>query len=195
MDDEILRLYVDEIFSVYDHDNSQTLDVQEISVFLNDIFSKMNDPRRFNHQQAYDVLKSIDINNDGKASKTEIFLMIKKILTTPNHPVEQPNYQQPQYFQQQPMNYSQKPMNPNQPLSYIQHYLNNSQQFNPSQQPNYNQPNYNQPNYNQPYSGWGQQSGWNPQGQQGQQGGWNKQGGWNQQGGSGQQNSQNPYYK
>ena len=69
MDDEILRLYVDEIFSVYDTDNSQSLDVYEIAAFLNDIFSKMNDPRRFNHQQASDVLKSIDINNDGTASK------------------------------------------------------------------------------------------------------------------------------
>ena len=69
MDDNLLKLYVDEIFSVYDKDNSGSLDLPEISHFLNDIFSKMNDPRRFNQQQAFQVLQSIDSNSDGKASK------------------------------------------------------------------------------------------------------------------------------
>ena len=54
---------------VYDKDRSGTLDVKELSSFLNDIFSTMNDPRRYNQQQAFDVLKSIDQNNDGRASK------------------------------------------------------------------------------------------------------------------------------
>ena len=186
MDDEILRLYVDEIFSVYDHDKSQTLDVKEIATFLNDIFSKMNDPRRFNQQQASDILRSIDANSDGKASKMELFLMIKKILSTPTQPNQQmygqqgPNQQQ--NWQQGP-NYGQQPNN----------------QW--GQQPNNQwgqQPN-NQWGQQPQQSGWGQQqppqqSGWGQQ-QPPQQSGWGQQQP-QQQSGWGQQNQgQNPYYK
>ena len=181
MDDEILRLYVDEIFSVYDHDKSQTLDVKEIATFLNDIFSKMNDPRRFNQQQASDILKSIDANNDGKASKMELFLMIKKILSSPNQPNQQmygqqgPNYNQQQNWQQGP-NYGQQPNN-----QYSQ-WGQQPQQSNWGQQPQQQPPQQ---------SGWGQQqqqSNWGQQ--QPQQSNWGQQ----QQSGWGQQ-PQNPHYK
>ena len=103
MDDEILRLYVDEIFSVYDKDHSQSLDLNEITLFLNDVFSKMNDPRRFNQQQALQTLKSIDVNNDGKASKMEMFLVIKRILSQPNQPNsgQQQGWNQGQNYGQQ----------------------------------------------------------------------------------------------
>ena len=93
---------MDEIFVVYDKDRSQSLDLNEITLFLNDIFSKMNDPRRFNQQQALQTLKSIDVNNDGKASKMEMFLVIKKILSQPN----QPNSHHQQSWNQSP-NYGQ----------------------------------------------------------------------------------------
>jgi hypothetical protein len=47
MDDGMLRLYVDEIFEVYDKDRSNTLDARELAGFFNDMFMRMNDPRRF----------------------------------------------------------------------------------------------------------------------------------------------------
>lgn len=69
MDDNTLRQYVDEIFLVYDKDRSNTLEVQELAGFFNDVFAKMGDPRRINQQQAMQALASIDRNQDGRATK------------------------------------------------------------------------------------------------------------------------------
>ena len=80
MDDSILKAYVDEIFMVYDKDRSGTLDARELASFFNDIFAMMNDPRRLNQQQAMETLRSIDQNSDGRASKMEVFMALKKVL-------------------------------------------------------------------------------------------------------------------
>ena len=36
--DEMLRVYVDQVFSKYDTDNSGTLDEEEMTYFFNDLF-------------------------------------------------------------------------------------------------------------------------------------------------------------
>ena len=35
MDDDIIKMYVDEIFLTYDNDNNGTLDVMELHMFIN----------------------------------------------------------------------------------------------------------------------------------------------------------------
>ena len=67
--DNVLRNYIDQIFSKYDRDRSMTLEVNELASFFNDVFMMMGDPRRINQQQAYQSLMAIDKNNDGKARK------------------------------------------------------------------------------------------------------------------------------
>lgn len=67
--DNVLRNYIDQIFSKYDRDRSMTLEVNELASFFNDVFMMMGDPRRINQQQAYQSLMAIDKNNDGRASK------------------------------------------------------------------------------------------------------------------------------
>ena len=44
--DSQLQQYIDQIFYKYDQDRSGTLDAQELSMFFNDIFALMNNPRR-----------------------------------------------------------------------------------------------------------------------------------------------------
>ena len=78
--DSQLQSYIDQIFSKYDRDNSGTLDAHELSQFFNDIFVMMGDPRRINQNQAMQALTAIDKNNDGKASKMELFSAFKQIL-------------------------------------------------------------------------------------------------------------------
>lgn len=67
--DNVLRNYIDQIFTKYDRDRSLTLEVNELANFFNDVFMMMGDPRRINQQQAYQSLMMIDKNNDGRASK------------------------------------------------------------------------------------------------------------------------------
>jgi hypothetical protein len=53
----------------------------------------MGDPRRINQAQAYQALMMIDQNNDGKASKMELFQAFRRILN------QQSGYRQQGYGQ------------------------------------------------------------------------------------------------
>ena len=58
--DNVLKGYIDQIFANYDRDRSNTLEVNELANFFNDVFMMMGDPRRINQQQAYQALRAID---------------------------------------------------------------------------------------------------------------------------------------
>ena len=150
MNDDLLRQYVDEIFMIYDRDKSGTLDPNELAGFFNDIFAKMNDPRRINQGQAMQALASIDKDNDGKASKMELFMALKYMLQQQQYGQQQ--YGQQQYGQQQ---YGQQP--------YVQQQYGQQpyQQQPYQQQPYQQQPYQQQPYQQQPYQqqGYGQQYG------------------------------------
>lgn len=46
-----------------------SLDINELANFYNDLFARMNDPRRLTQQQAYDTFRAIDTNCDGRVDK------------------------------------------------------------------------------------------------------------------------------
>ena len=58
--DQVLKQYIDKIFINYDRDRSNTLEVNELASFFNDVFMMMGDPRRVNQSQAYQALMMID---------------------------------------------------------------------------------------------------------------------------------------
>lgn len=163
--DNVLRQYIDTIFNRYDRDRSMSLDVGELANFFNDVFAMMGDPRRINQQQAYQALMMIDSNNDGRASKQELFNAFKRILSQ-----NQGGYgggQQGGWGNQG--GYGQGGYNQG---GYGQGGYN---------QGGYNQGGYGQGGYNQGgYNQGGQQGGWGGQqgGYGGQQGGWGNQGGY-----------------
>lgn len=67
--DNQLRQYIDMIFSKYDRDNSGSLDARELAGFFNDLFAMMKYNMVVNDAQAMQAIRSIDKNNDGRASK------------------------------------------------------------------------------------------------------------------------------
>jgi Ca2+-binding EF-hand superfamily protein len=69
MDDNILRMYIDEVFSAYDSDRSGSLDKRELVGFFNRLFQSFNDPRRIDQNTINQILTQSDMNHDGQISK------------------------------------------------------------------------------------------------------------------------------
>lgn len=116
MNDQVLWSYINEVFRYYDRDMSGFLTVNELANFYNDLFARVNDPRRITQQQAYQAFQSIDSNMDGKVDMNELFIACKFM------------FQQQQYMggytaYQQPVNYQPQYMGTPQPQVII---INNS---------------------------------------------------------------------
>ena len=47
LDDSILRMYIDEVFEVFDYDRNGTLEFKEVHNFFNQLYASLNEPRRF----------------------------------------------------------------------------------------------------------------------------------------------------
>ena len=58
--DPVLKQYIDQIFNNYDRDRSNTLEVNELANFFNDVFAMMGDSRRVSQLQAYQAINMID---------------------------------------------------------------------------------------------------------------------------------------
>jgi hypothetical protein len=198
--DDTLRNYIDQIFMKYDTDRSGTLNANELAYFFNDIFAMMGNPKRINQMEAMQALRAIDQNNDGMASKMELFQAFKQILSQ-----QQGSYYYNQGYQQQGYgnNYQQQGYGNNyQQQGYgNQGYGNNQQSGWGNQQQGNNQQ---QGWGNNPQQGWGnnQQQGWGNNQQQGwgnnQQQGWgnqNKSQGWGNQPPQNQGWGNQPNYK
>lgn len=69
MDDNILRMYIDEVFGMYDQDRSGYLDKRELVGFFNQLFASFNDPRRVDQNSINMLLNSCDMNHDGQVNK------------------------------------------------------------------------------------------------------------------------------
>ena len=50
MNDQVLWNYINEVFRYYDRDMSGFLTVNELANFYNDLFARVNDPRRITQQ-------------------------------------------------------------------------------------------------------------------------------------------------
>ena len=102
--DQQLRMYIDQVFQKYDRDYSGSLDPNELYLFFNDIFAMTGSPYRVQPQQAMAAMRAIDKNGDGRASKMELFLAFKQILTSQHYMQSQNQgyggYQQQGYGQQ-----------------------------------------------------------------------------------------------
>ena len=168
MDDAIIKMYIDEVFQVYDFDRNGTLDLREVHNFFNELYASLNESRRFSEQDMRMLFSTIDIQQDGKITKPELFILFKRIWENPGltpfqiaalhntgqqlmNPGGMPPYMGQQQPQQQPQ----------------QQYGQQFGQY--GQQPHGQQQQYNQ-QYEQPQNGqYGQQYQQNHNGQYGQQ--------------------------
>lgn len=77
MNDDLLMKYIDEVFNVYDTDHSGKLSLKEMNLFLNDLFQRVGDPRRYSPEEINAFFKEADYNNDGQVDKPELLKIIK----------------------------------------------------------------------------------------------------------------------
>lgn len=82
IDDAKLRLYVDQIFVIYDRDRNGTLDPAELTNFFNEVFKKMNQSEYVSEQDVQKAIKNIDVNFDGRADKPQIFKVLKAMINS-----------------------------------------------------------------------------------------------------------------
>lgn len=74
--EEKLRQAVEDIFIIYDTDDSKTLELDEAKNFFTDLFDQMGEKIPDNAHEI--ILNSIDRNGDGKLSKEELFYILKE---------------------------------------------------------------------------------------------------------------------
>ncbi len=95
MNDQVLIKYIQEVFGYYDRDRTGFLDINEIANFYNDLFARVNDPRRLTQQQAYDTFRAIDTNFDGRIERAELFNACKYMFAQQPYAGGYATYQQP----------------------------------------------------------------------------------------------------
>lgn len=69
MDDDIIKMYVDEIFMTYDNDNNGSLDIMELHIFINQMYANLNDDRMFTQQEIQNLFGELDYSKDGRIHK------------------------------------------------------------------------------------------------------------------------------
>lgn len=80
LQDEMLKNYIETVFNRYDTDRNGSLDVQEMTLFFNDLFRTLEINITVTDKESMEAIRTIDENSDGLVSKEELFLAFKKML-------------------------------------------------------------------------------------------------------------------
>lgn len=105
--DEILKSYIEQIFSRYDSNSSGTLNPTEMTNFFNDLFQSLNIPLVLNTTQSIETIKAVNPSYNGTVTRDELFSTFKVLLGYESMPVQQQPVQQPSNM---PQNYGQYQM-------------------------------------------------------------------------------------
>ena len=76
--DDHVRKAVEEIYKQYDTDKSGFLEGEEVVKVINDVFFCLGQKKQVNHEDIKRVMQAIDTNQDGKISKDELYLVVKR---------------------------------------------------------------------------------------------------------------------
>lgn len=80
--DQQIRDAVNAVFQAYDKDNSGSLDSTEVGSLINDALKHMgNQQRQVTPAEISQFIKAVDVNNDGKIEKNELYDIFKKVLS------------------------------------------------------------------------------------------------------------------
>ena len=88
--DEILKSYIEQIFSRYDANSVGTLNPTEMTSFFNDLFRSLNSPFVLTAQQSLDAIKAVHPAYNGALNREELFNAFKVLLGLSPMPQQQP---------------------------------------------------------------------------------------------------------
>lgn len=77
--DDQIRQAVINLFKKYDGNNSGYIDGNQINPFLNDLSKELTSKKNFTPQQIQQALSTIDKNQDGKFTKDEVYVLMRKL--------------------------------------------------------------------------------------------------------------------
>jgi Ca2+-binding EF-hand superfamily protein len=78
MNQQNLKLIVDEKFKLFDKNGDGFLQLDEFIEVINDIYSKMGYERKISRKEGLEIMGSVDQNGDRKISKMELLVALKK---------------------------------------------------------------------------------------------------------------------
>lgn len=84
INDMQLRQYIDQVFMRYDFNRTGTLNLQELHMFLNELFRMCGIFHEVTYMDAYNALMAMDSNRDGQINKYELFNLFR-YMTTPGY--------------------------------------------------------------------------------------------------------------
>lgn len=77
-ENEVKRSFIEQ-FDKYDKDKNGLLDLDEVTKFFEDLLERRNEKdKRDARELAKQLIRMIDINNDGKVSREEIYLFYRE---------------------------------------------------------------------------------------------------------------------
>lgn len=77
--DDQIRGAVINLFKRYDKDNSGYVEKSEITNLCNDLQRELNSKKQFTKDQVEDILNSLDKNQDGRVTKDELFVLMRRL--------------------------------------------------------------------------------------------------------------------
>lgn len=78
MTDQQIKQYVDNIFNKYDKDRSYTLDLQELSEFINDLLLARGSITLANAQQINNSMRALNPHGGDEMTKQTLYTTIQK---------------------------------------------------------------------------------------------------------------------
>ena len=77
--DQIIEMYINEIWDKYDNDNSGMLDKDETKRFIEGMLDEVDDPSDFTAEEFENCFLEFDKNKDGTITKLEMKDFIKTV--------------------------------------------------------------------------------------------------------------------
>lgn len=78
--DEVLKSYIEQIFTRYDSHSTGTLNPNEMTSFFNDLFRSLNLPLVLTPQQSLEAIKAVYPSYNGAVNREELFAAFKVLL-------------------------------------------------------------------------------------------------------------------